>query len=59
MSPPSVHTWQLQVEEYAFQSQYPFIFNVIIGSCCLFVELLCVAEFTRRIYKALRERKLW
>lgn len=57
--PASTDIWQLQVEEFAFQSQYPFIFNVIIGACCLFVELLCVAEFSRRIYKALCERKIW
>ena len=48
-----------QVEEYGFQRNYPFLFNVVIGSCCLCVELACLGEFIRRIIKALLEHKRW
>ncbi|KAK9866093.1 hypothetical protein WJX84_001319 [Apatococcus fuscideae] len=48
-----------EVEEFGFETGYPFTFNIAVGSICLAAELLCLAEFIRRWIETRIQGKRW
>ncbi|KAK9865737.1 hypothetical protein WJX84_003638 [Apatococcus fuscideae] len=46
-------------EEFGFQREYPFGFNIGVGAVCLTAELICLAEFVRRWIETRLQGKRW